>query len=195
MAYRITQNKTGKGQFLDSPLSVCMPTFAGLFLENNQMKTIPLTQNKVALVDDEDFEWLNQFKWYASKQRNDYIAVRHCRCRFVERRYMIYMHRQIMSCPQDKQIDHINHNRLDNQRCNLRICTNAENHRNSKKIKNTTSTYKGVSWQRQNKKWQVKIKLNSKDIYLGCFDSEIKAAQIYDQAAQKYFGEFACTNF
>ncbi len=149
------------------------------------MKTIPLTKGKVALVDDDMFEYLNQWEWRAEKTHyGGYMATRACR-----------MSRQIMSCPQGLQVDHINHNTLDNRRCNLRICTRTENKRNGKIRKDNTSGYKGVREHKHNKKWEASIRFNNRRIYLGRFDSKIEAAKAYDKAARKYFGEFMHLNF
>jgi len=160
------------------------------------MKKIPLTQDKFALVDNEDFEWLNQWKWSAHrKHTGDFVASRRCYCLFGRKRYRIFMHRQIMSCPRKLQIDHKDHNRLNNQKLNMRICTNTQNQWNRGKQKNNTSGFKGVFWRRGVKKWFAQIGFNLKPIYLGCFTSKIDAAKTYDEAAIKYFGEFAYLNF
>lgn len=159
------------------------------------MRTIPFTQGQVALVDDGDFENLNKFKWCAHKKPG-FIAVRNCRCPFEKpprRQYMIYMSHQIMSCPRDKEVDHKDHNTLNNQRFNLRICTHVQNQGNRSKNKNNTSGYKGVY--KDCKKWAVRIAFNKRRIYLGPFDSKIEAARAYDRTAKKCFGEFAYLNF
>lgn len=148
------------------------------------MKSILLTQNKVALVDDEEFEKLNQHKWYALKTTyGGFVAVRHCRCLFGKKRYTILMHRQIMSCPQGKDVDHKNHKTLDNQRYNLRICTRSQNMMNNKR--------QGVCWDRTHEKWVARICLNYQRIFIGHFDSKIEAITAYNQKAKELFGEFA----
>lgn len=160
------------------------------------MKTISLTQSQFALVDDEDFEKLNQWKWFAHKNRyGGYAAVRTCHCPLVKQQHLIWMPRQILSCPQDKDTDYKNHNILNNQRHNLRICTNGENQRNKNRYKNNMSGYKGVSCFTKSKKWAARIRFNRELIYLGRFDSALEAAFAYDCKAKELFGEFACTNF
>lgn len=152
------------------------------------MKTIKLTQNKIALVDDEDFEYLNQFKWLCA---NGY-AIR--KISINGKRKTIWMHRLIMNTPDDMQTDHIHHDPLDNRKENLRICTRQQNGMNRKSNKNSTSKYKGVSWKKREKKWQSYIQINGTSKHLGGFKSEEDAALSYNQAATKYFGEFALLN-
>ena len=156
-------------------------------------KKISLTRNQFAFVDDIDFEWLNRWKWQAMFNWN--------KTGFYARRRAggktIYMHRLIMNCPPDKDIDHKNHNILDNRRCNLRICKNKENQANRQVHTKKTSQYKGVyvRWNKRKKKWVSMIKHNYKNLYLGSYDSEVKAAKAYDKTAIELFGEFACLNF
>ena len=154
-------------------------------------KLIPLTQDKFAIVDAEDYEWLNQYKWYASRNENgDYYAKR------MERgtRRQIIMHRVITEAPPGLLVDHRNHNGLDNRRSNLRICTKAENVRNQLP-RGGTSRYKGVSWSKSNKKYAATIRCNKQRFHLGWFDDEIAAAKAYDEKARELFGEFAYLNF
>ena len=160
------------------------------------MKQIKLTQNQYALVDDEDFDELNQYKWTAcyNKCIKGYYALRHIRLK-NGKQITILMYRVIMNTPKGMHTDHSNHNPLDNRKVNLRICTRSQNQQNRVQHKNMTSKYKGVYWSKTHKKWSVRIKINKKQIHLGYFDSEIDAGKVYDKVAVKYFGEFACTNF
>lgn len=153
------------------------------------MKTILLTRGKVALVDDSDFEELSKYKWHAVWDGYNWYAAYGHKC--------IKMHRVILGLKSGdgKLTDHKNSNSLDNCRENLRICTNAENLRNSKKHKDNISEFKGVSWHKRIRKWLARIVFNYKIIHLGYFNSAIEAAKAYDQAAKKYFGEFAKLNF
>lgn len=105
------------------------------------------------------------------------------------------MHRVITNCPKNKQIDHKNHNGLDNRLCNLRICSQSENLRNGRSRKNSSSRFKGVSQYKPENRWQTYIWENGKNQYLGHFDNEIDAAIAYDVVAKELFGEFANCNF
>ncbi len=151
------------------------------------MKEIPLTQGKFALVDDEDYEMLMQWKWqYAT----GYATRR------VWPKVRLLMHRVIMNAQPGEQIDHKNLNRLDNQRSNLRFATYAQNMYNRRKNNSTySSRYKGVSWYSRDKKWRSQIQFAGKLHCIGKFQSELEAALAYDEAARKHHGEFANTNF
>lgn len=91
-------------------------------------------------------------------------------------------------------VDHIDHNGLNNQKKNLRVCTFAENCRNLHNIRHKTSKYKGVHWRKRSKKWAAAIRCNNKTYHLGYFHDEIQAAKAYDRAAKKYHGNFASLN-
>jgi hypothetical protein len=162
------------------------------------MKEIRLTQNKVAIVDDEDYEYLNKFKWHFSKRKSNgqSFAGRQPSRKLPGPRRTIVMHREIMNAPKGIQVDHINHDTLDNRRCNLRLCTCQENLRNKRLNPNkNTSGFKGVSWHKQNSKWKAEIMVNKNNIYIGYFENPIDAALAYDAKARELFKEFACTNF
>lgn len=158
-------------------------------------KQIPLTQGKVALVDDADFERLNQWKWRSEKRGRTFRAIRTAYSPETMKRKTVLMHRQILKATSRQEIDHRNGNGLDNRKQNLRFCTHYQNLGNARKRKNCSSKYKGVSWCKRTQKWLSQIMHNYKNIHLGSFDSEIKAAKAYNKAAIKYFGEFACLNF
>ena len=151
------------------------------------MKQIELTKNKIALVDDEDFDYLNQFKWYALNGK--YVSRAYTMKNGKQRGLL--MHRLIMNAPKEMEIDHINGNGLDNQRDNLRVCKKSENLWNSGKSKNNKSGYKGVCWSKVIKKWRVQIMINGKLIYLGVFKNIKDAAMAYKEASLKYHGKFA----
>lgn len=156
-------------------------------------KSIPLTQGKFAIVDAEDYEWLNQWKWFVVKLGNSYYAARQKTIR-PKKQKMIFMHRQLLNAQAEDEIDHRNNYGLDNRKNNVRFCTRTQNQQNQRPRKNATSKFKGVSWKKARNKWYANIRYKSKNIYLGCFDSEIKAARMYDKKAKKLFGEFALTN-
>ena len=107
------------------------------------------------------------------------------------------MHRVVINVPENLLVDHINRNKLDNRKANLRPATTAQNTCNQAKRKsnNLSSKYKGVTWQRGINCWQSQIGVNGNTIYLGSFDSEIRAAKAYDRAARMYHKEFAVLNF
>ena len=177
----------------------------GFFLGDNEMKRIPLTQNKFAMVDDEDFDELSKYNWCVEKKSNGMFYASRSSLSNKEKRHTVYMHRQILGLTKNdgKQTDHINHNGLDNKRSNIRVCSYAQNQQNRKLIKNKTSKYKGVSWSKgqihkgkQYKgKWLAHIVYEGKALHLGLFNDEIEAAKAYDQKAKELFGEFAYINF
>ena len=106
------------------------------------------------------------------------------------------IHRLLLGATNPKmQVDHINGNKLDNRKENLRLATNQQNQHNVGKRKNNTSGYKGVSWYRKRKKWKAAIKHNKKSIHLGYYDTPEEASRAYDKAAVEFFGEFAHLNF
>ena len=154
-------------------------------------KEIQLTRGKVAIVDDDDFEYLNQWKWQAEPYSQTYRAFRTQKTGFLKKR-KIYMHRVIMNCPENMVIDHKNHIALDNKKDNLRLATREQNSRNIMSTKSKTG-FKGV--RKQGSKYQARIGINKNQIYLGTFDTPEDAAKAYDIKAVEMFGEFAFLNF
>ena len=152
------------------------------------MKEIFLTQGKVALVDDEDFERLNQFKWQAVKNGKTIYGTR------SKQQCIIYMHHEIIGKPpKGFETDHGNGNGLDNQRYNLKFVTHRQNCQNKKNGKKKTSQYPGVCWKKRTRKWQVGIQINGKNKHLGYFVDEKKAFEVYEQAV-KNIGETIINN-
>lgn len=143
---------------------------------------IQLSRGEVAIVDDENFEELSQSKWHCDKQG------------YAVRGDHEYMHRIIMNAPKGMTVDHINGDKLDNRRENLRLCEHAENMRNMKKHKDNKSGYKGVSWNKYHKRWVATIGFNYEHIRIGFFDNIHDAARAYNERAKELFGEFASIN-
>lgn len=155
------------------------------------MKTIALTQGNHALVDDEDYPELNKYKWFYN---NGYAARRNGGTRFITKTQ--YMHRFITTAPNGMEVDHINGNKLDNRKDNLRICSKSENQYNRNKNRGKySSKYKGVSWRSKTQRWIVTFKSKGKTVYLGSFKNETDAALAYDQEVKNFHGEFAKLNF
>jgi hypothetical protein len=171
------------------------PSAGGASIFLGQMKTISLTQDKFALVDDEDYEWLSKFNWCVHKVNgNNYVAMRGYFPEPNGKEKTLLMHRSIMNPPKNMQVDHIDHNSLNNQKANLRICTHRDNQRN-RRPRGGTSKYMGVCYYKQTGKFCASIRPNNKTIHLGYFTNEEDAAIVYDEAAKKYYGEFANLNF
>ena len=148
------------------------------------MKTIPLSQGKVALVDDCDFERVSTRKWYAAKDTDNLwyaVAVSDG----------VRLHRFILGVPD--LIDHRNGNGLDCRRSNLRIASVSQNQHNVKvNIRNTTG-YRGVY--RHGRRWYALAQTNKQRFYLGCYATAREAAEAYDQHVRATRGEFGRTNF
>lgn len=152
------------------------------------MKEITLKGGSIAYVDDKDFEYLSKFKWCVS---NRYASG-------TKDGKSFKMHREILKdelTSNKLYVDHIDHNPLNNQRSNLRVCTNSQNQANRIKTERKTSSFKGVSWHNGANKWHARIYYNSRPLSLGLFNSEISAAIAYDEKALELFGEFALVNF
>lgn len=136
------------------------------------------------LFSQDDLELLKNYKWDITPRKYGYTK---------STGHYVSMARLIMNLP-DCVVDHINGDVTDNRRCNLRTCSIAENVKNKRRPKNNTSGYKGVSWDKNAKKWSAFIMKDRKHIFLGYFNSPEAAAYAYNEAAYKYHGEFACYN-
>ncbi len=153
------------------------------------MKEIKLTQNKVAYVDDEDFDYLNQYKWYAQKSYNTFYAVRGDYSKGKPKQ--IRMHRVIMNVKESKMmIDHIDRNGLNNCKSNLRVCSNAENQWNTGLNARNKSGVKGVHFDKERNKWTAQIRHKGKVYFLGRYKDIKEAIKNYNNKAKELRGQF-----
>ena len=165
--------------------------------------------NTFALVDDEDYEFLNKWKWHASKAGDNLYVTRAEYSPITKKQIPILIHRLIMGFPEGVFIDHKDRNSLNNQKSNLRICTVAENAKNKKSSKGSSSKYLGVYFHTSkhtvitkkygerlylSSAWVAQIEYGGKGYNLGRFKTEIEAAKAYNNAASKHHGEFANLN-
>jgi len=155
---------------------------------DEKIRYIPLTRGRFTIVDAADYEWLGAHKWFASLRKHTFYACRN------GGRTLLLMHRVIMEPPKGMVVDHINGNGLDNRRSNLRVCTNAQNVRNSRP-KGSTSRFKGVYHREDMRKWCARIYHAGRQVHLGNFEDERQAARAYDRKALELFGEYAYLNF
>lgn len=182
------------GQLREAPCTPCRnyrprpPAAPAVSALGADVRQIPLTRGKFALVDAADYEWLSQYRWSCRGGGNPYAA------RFHNGK-VIWMHREIMQTPPDKVCDHIDTIGLNNRRCNLRNCDHRDNIHNLSKGNRGTSCYKGVFWDKRVGKWCAKIRCDNKVYLLGWFASEVEAALAYDRKAIELFGQYAHLNF
>lgn len=145
-----------------------------------------------AMVDDVDFESIAESRWY---ETGDGYACRSLP-RPGKRATTQRMHRLITNAPSGMDVDHINHNGLDNRRSNLRVCPHRYNLANQRPRRGVRSSrFKGVYRHSVTGRWKANIGIRNRTIYLGTFDTEIEAAAEYDRAALEAWGEFALLNF
>jgi hypothetical protein len=157
-------------------------------------RLITLTQGYYAIVDKEDYDELNRHSWYVWKSNRNFYASRTDYS--TGKQKTILMHRQIIGLTDRKQeIDHIDHDGLNNKRSNIRVVTHAQNLHNMRPNKNSSSKYKGVCWNKNLCKWQAGIEVSQRKIHLGLFHDEEEAAKAYDKKAVELFGEYSCLNF
>ena len=153
-------------------------------------KYIQLTKGKTTKVGKKDYNTLSIYKWHTSCWG---YAARATKLINGKRKYE-FMHHYILPKKDGLQIDHINGDKLDNRRVNLRYCTELQNHSNVDKRTSNTSGFKGVYWHKLSKKWGAEIGYKRKRYHLGLFKDKIIAASAYNEAAKKYFGIFTRLN-
>ncbi|MHB1641795.1 MAG: AP2 domain-containing protein [Acidithiobacillus sp.] len=156
------------------------------------MIEIPLTQNQIALIDDEDFELVSRHKWCAawSPKTKSFYAKTTIR-KPDGKETTLRMHRLVMNAQPGMDVDHIYHLTLDNRKSELRVCTRTQNRNNSGKQVNNTSGYKGVSWHKRDQKWTANIRFGGKKKHLGNFPTPEDAHGAYCRASAELHGEFA----
>lgn len=140
----------------------------------------------LVMVDDDDYEKLEKFNWQADK----YNSV----SSHSTDKGRILVHRYITDCPLNLEVDHIDGNRLNNQKSNLRIVNSSQNKMNRGSRKDCKSGFKGVSWHNKNSKWVSRIMINGKYKHLGQFETKEQAAETYNMYAKESFKEFAWLN-
>jgi hypothetical protein len=179
------------------------------------MKTIILTNNKVALIDDDDYERLSKYKWGARQRirrgkisgwdarRHEWVAglnpktgkkhtyVRNGKRYFINGYYKnIYMHRFLLNAPSNMEVDHIDGNGLNNQKSNLRLCTPSQNRMNTRTRTSSNTGITGVTWDNQTQKWRATITMKGKMINLGRYKEMKDAIEVRKKAEKEYFKEF-----
>ena len=164
------------------PLRLCLITANSFNMEISISGT-----DLVALIDDEDFELVNKYKWKLQDGKIKYARS--------SNRLGILMHRLLLRLKKgDPDVDHINGNGLDNRKHNLRLANKSQNGANRTKQEESTSKYKGVSFNRRDCIWQVQIIYNQKHLCIGTFKTELEGAIAYNKKALELFGEFAKLN-
>ncbi len=163
-------------------------------IQNNKtMKLIPLTKGLFAKVDDEDYEYLMQFKWHSSKAKSGiYAKTSIC---VNGKSCFVTMHKMINKTKEGYLTDHIDHDTLNNQKLNLRSCTIEESNFNRRRIKKGNSSYKGVTFEKNESRWRARIQHKEKVYCIGSFKTEVDAAKAYDAKAKELYKEFAHLNF
>ena len=153
--------------------------------EDNKTVVGYTSNGNIFLIDKEDFEKVKEYCWYSCS--NGYVAT-HLPRPSNER---IMLHRFILNAPKDMVVDHINRDRTDNRKSNLRICTQLDNAKNGSIRKNNKSGVIGVNWNKKSSKWHSRIMVNRKAIDLGLFENLEDATKARKEAELKYFGEFS----
>jgi len=161
---------------------------------NGKTREIQLIKFGKAIIDEEDYDYISQWKWYLLKRDRNFYAVRNI---VINGKHSILsMHRGILrlSHGDGKVVDHKDRNGLNNCKVNLRLCDFFLNGYNCRTYKTNTSGYRGVSFQKANNKWKSYINYNGKLIYCGLYFSALEAAIAYNESAKKYYGNNAVLN-
>ncbi len=163
-------------------------------IENGSVRGIPLTKGEIAIVDADDYEWLNQWKWCVHGKR---IRYAHRGAWTGKKVVSIQMHRIVLNLhPGDGTIvDHINRDGRDNRKSNLRIVPQSINAFNCKLSDRNSTGYRGVTWHKRDKIWWAQIRVDTIIHYLGSYSNAISAAIAFDKAAVGYRGKNAVLNF
>lgn len=152
-------------------------------------REIPLTKGYVTVINEAHWGLIEPFKWCVSETAH----LRYAKATI--NRSTVYMHRLITGASTGSEVDHINHDGLDNRYPeNIRICTRAQNNVNRRSFVDGTSAYKGVSWCKRAKFWRAEITVDGRYRFLGFYDNEKDAAQAWNAAAVAAWGEFALLN-
>ena len=153
------------------------------------MRKLKISNRDVfTIIDESDYEIVSLFTWLVDS--NGYV---YAKTWLYNKQSHLSLHRLVANAPRGMSVDHINHNKLDNRKSNLRVCTHKQNLMNSRSNKGL-SEYKGVSWHKGGNKWCAYICPDGKAVHLGLFYEEEAAAQAYNIMARKYFGEYAHYN-
>lgn len=147
------------------------------------MKYVLLTQGKKAIVDDEDYDRVSKLKWQYHTGGYAKSGVK-----------TIRLHRFILNAPPNLEVDHINGNKLDCRKSNIRLCSRKQNVRSVPKRKDTTNKYKGTHFLKHRNKWISRIQIDGKRINSGYFNTEKEAAERYNSLAKRFFGDYAKLN-
>lgn len=165
-----------------------------LYISPVPLTYIELTRGQIALIDPEDYVRLAGYRWMAQRsEQGVWYAVRTVHTGTTSTSE--HMHRVIMDAPRDKDVDHVNGNGLDNRKSNLRLVDDSVNQQNRHRMSLNTSGYRGVTWDKQSKKWRAGIKKTGKSYHLGLHTTREDAARAYDDGARRLYGPKAWTNF
>ena len=158
------------------------------------MRTIILARGEQVKVDDKDYEFLNQWKWHKSSKGYAVHRFHYPSSYKTPISKTVLMHRVLTFAKDGIQVDHINGDKLDNRKENLRLCNNSQNHMNKGVQSNSTTGYKGVSFEKSIGRYRAYLNLNGKRYNLKTWETPEEAALAYNEKAKELFGEFACLN-